>query len=333
MTLMETTMLTRRQLLSLAAFSIASPPFGLSRIASAQIGMVKLVVGFQAGGGFDSITRIVAEQLRTHLQETVIVENKPGAAGRLAVDAVKNAAADGSMLLVTPSPVLTLAPHTAAGARFDPMHDLVTVARLASFDYGFAVSAATNITTLEQYIDAVRKDESLGAYGTPGVGLTPHFVGMILGRETGLELLHVAYKGTAPALQDAMGNQVPAVCATAPSLVAGHKSGRIRVLATTGATRNPDLPDVPTFAEAGINNLTIEDWAVLSAPSGTPAALVDKLNQAVMALLADPKLQQQFKQQGFYPAGLSALAATSLLKSDYDNWETIVKSVGFKGAE
>lgn len=326
-------MLTRRQLLSLASLSLAGSTFGLGRLALAQTGMVKLVVGFQAGGGFDSITRIVAEQLRTQLQQTVIVENKPGAAGRLAVDAVKSAAADGSMLLVTPSPVLTLAPHTAANARFDPIRDLVTVARLASFDYGFAVSAATDITSLEQYIAAVRQNTNLGAYGSPGVGLTPHFVGMILGREAGLELLHVAYKGTAPALQDAMGNQVPAVCATAPALVAGHKSGRIRVLATTGANRNPDLPDVPTFAESGINNLTIEDWAVLSAPAGTPAAVVAQLNDAVMASLADPTLQQQFKQQGFYPAGLSADAATRLLQSDYDHWETMVKAVGFKGAE
>src|SRR3546814_2863787 len=121
---------------------------------------------------------------------------------------------------------------------------------------------------------------------------------MILCREAGLDLLHVPDKGTAPALQDAMGNQVPAVCATAPALVAGHKSGRIRVLATTGTKRNPDLPDVPTFAESGFKSLIIEDWAVLSAPRGTPVAVVEKLNKAVLESLSDPALQQQFKRQG-----------------------------------
>ncbi len=324
-------MTTRRQFLSFAAAAAAGSSLGLSRFAAAQSGVTKLMVGFQAGGGFDAMARIVAEQLQKHQQKTFIVENKPGAAGRLAVDTVRRSAPDGSVLLVTPSPVLTLAPHTEGDVAFDPLRDLTTIARLASFDYGFAVSAALNVSTLQEYIDAVRKDGRLGAYGSPGVGLTPHLVGMILGREAGIEMLHVPYKGTAPALQDVMGNQIPAVCATAPALVAGHKSGRIRVLATTGSKRNPDLPDVPTFTEAGLKNLTIEDWAVLSAPAGTPAEVVDALSQAVQASLTDSKLQQQFKQQGFYPAGLSADAATALLKSDYEQWKTLVKAVGFKG--
>ena len=326
-------MTTRRQVLTLATLSLLTSAFGLSRTASAQARTTKLVVGFQAGGGFDSIARIVADRLRVQLTSPVIVENRPGAGGRLAVDNVRNAVADGSVLLVTPSPVLTLAPHTETGTSYDPLRDLLTVARLASFDYGFAVSAATNITSLEQYIDAVRKDESLAAYGTPGVGLTPHFVGMILGREMELNLLHVAYKGTAPALQDAMGNQIPAVCATAPALVAGHNSGRIRVLATTGAKRNPDLPDVPTFTEAGVKNLVIEDWAVLSAPAGTPDAVLKRLNEAVAISLDDPTLQQQFKMQGFYPAATSIEQATALLKSDYENWGAVVKALEFKGVD
>lgn len=324
-------MTTRRHFLSFAAAAAAGSALGWGRPAAAQAGVTKLFVGFQAGGGFDALARIVAEQLQKHEGKTFIVENKPGAAGRLAVDSVRRSAPDGSVLLVTPSPVLTLAPHTESDVAFDPLRDLVTIARLASFDYGFAVSAALNVSTLQDYIDAVRKDGKLGAYGSPGVGLTPHLVGMILGREAGIELLHVPYKGTAPALQDAMGNQVPAVCATAPALVAGHKSGRIRVLATTGSQRNPDLPDVPTFTESGLKDLVIEDWAVMSAPVGTPAPVVDALSKAVLASLTDPKLQQQFKQQGFYPAGLAAEAAAALLKSDYEQWKTLVKALDFKG--
>src|SRR3546814_17517119 len=127
-----------------------------------------------------------------------------------------------------------------------------------------------------------------------------------------------------------MGNQVPAVCATAPALVAGHKSGRIRVLSTTGTKRNPDLPDVPTFAESGFKSLIIEDWAVLSAPRGTPVAVVEKLNKAVLESLSDLALQQQFKRQGFFPAGLSAAAASALLNYDSENWKVLVHEGGFQ---
>jgi tripartite-type tricarboxylate transporter receptor subunit TctC len=327
---METTLITRRKFISLASCSVAALAGGLVKPVFAQSGMTKLFVGFQAGGGFDAIARALSEGLRTQLNSTVIVENKPGAAGRLAVETVARAAADGSTLLVTPSSVLTLFPHTVSKLPYDPLRDLVQIARLASFDYGFAVNTSSNITTLKQYINAVKANKDLGAYGTPGAGLTPHFIGMILARETGSSLLHVPYKGTAPAIQDLMGNQVPAVCATAPALVTGHKSGRLRVLATTGAKRNPDLPDVPTFAEAGVNNLLIEEWAALSAPAGTPKDTVERLNKAVLASLADPKLQSQFKLQGFYPAGSSSDEAGRLLKSEYDNWKSAVKALNFK---
>lgn len=324
---------SRRQFISAASIFLSGLAAGLPKELLAQSNMTKVLVGFQAGGGFDSITRIVADRLKGGLNGIVLVENKPGAAGRLAVETVKNAQPDGMTLLVTPSPVLTLAPHTAVKINFDPLRDLAVVARLASFDYGFAVNAATGITSLKQYVDAVRKNRQLGAYGTPGAGLTPHFVGMILSREAKLEMLHVPYKGTAPALQDTMGNQVPAICATAPALVSGHRSGRIRVLAVTGGKRNPDLPDVPTFAEAGFPHLTLEDWAVMAAPANTPKATVDRLNKLVLAALAEPRLQEQFKLQGFNPSGLSPEEATALLKTDYENWRAIVRQVGFKETE
>ncbi|MFL6719706.1 MAG: tripartite tricarboxylate transporter substrate-binding protein [Burkholderiaceae bacterium] len=292
--------------------------------------MTKLLVGFQAGGGFDAIARALGEGLRSQLNSTVIVENKPGAAGRLAAESVARAPADGSTLLVTPSSVLTLFPHTVSKLPYDPLRDLVQVARLASFDYGFAINTSSNITTLRQYIDAVKANKELGAYGTPGAGLTPHFIGMILARETGTPLLHVPYKGTAPAIQDLMGNQIPAVCATAPALVTGHRSGRLRVLATTGSKRNPDLPDVPTFAETGVRNLLIEEWAALSAPAGMAKDTVDRLSKAALAALADSKLQAQFKLQGFYPARSSPEEAALLLKAEYDRWKSAVRVLDFK---
>ena len=326
-------MVTRRQVLSLASFSMATLATGLAKPVLAQASLTKLLVGFQAGGGFDSLARALGEQLRTRLDHTVLVENKPGAGGRLAIETVKRAAPDGNTLLVTPSSVLTLFPNTVSKPTYDPLRDLATIARLASFDYGFAVGAHTNITSLQQYIDAVKKDKELGAYGSPGTGLTPHFVGMLLARETGANLLHVPYKGTAPALQDVMGKQIPGVCATAPALVAGHKAGWLRVLATTGAKRNPDLPDVPTFAEAGVKNLEIEEWAALCAPAGTTPQTVARLNKAVLASLQDPRLQQQFKAQGFYAAGASPEEAARLLKAEFDNWKSVVKSVGFKETE
>lgn len=327
---METILINRRKFLSLTSCSVALLATGMIKPAFAQSSMTRLFVGFQAGGGFDAIARALGESLRSQLNSTVIVENKPGAAGRLAVETVARAPADGTSLLVTPSSVLTLFPHTVSRLPYDPLHDLVQVAQLASFDYGFAVNTSSNITTLKQYVDAVKANKDLGAYGTPGAGLTPHFIGMILARETGSNLLHVPYKGTAPAIQDLMGNQVPAVCATAPALVAGHKSGRLRVLATTGSRRNPDLHEVPTFAEAGVKNLLIEEWAALSAPAGTPKDTVEKLNKAVLAALAEPRLKSQFKLQGFYASGSSPDEAQRLLKSEYENWKSAARALNFK---
>lgn len=322
-------MVTRRQVLSLGSITAASLAAGITGPVFAQGNTTSMLVGFQAGGGLDFIARALAEKLRTHVGGTVLVENKPGGAGRIAVDTLKKARPDGLTLLVTPAPVLTLLPHIGR-VGYDPLKDVTPIARLATFDYGFAVSTSTNVTSLQQYIEAVKKNKELGNYGSPGSGLVPHFVGIMLARATGVDLLHVPYKGTSPAVQDLIGNHIPAVCATAPALAAAHKTGKLRVLATSGAKRNPDLPDVPTFAEAGIKDLVIDDWAGLFAPANMPKEQVEKLSKAVQAALADPSLQAAFKTQGFYAAGTSAAETMQLLKTGYEGWKPVAKASGFK---
>jgi len=305
---------------------------GLPARAFAADDVIRLMVGFQAGGGLDLVARALSAQLNNGrlANSKSIVENKPGAAGRLAASLVAHGPKDGSQLLVTPSPVLTLFPHTIASVPYDPLHDFAAVGSLAKFDYAFAVATDTHITSLKQYIRQAKDNKKLQTFGSPGIGLTPDFVGMMLARANGFKLLHVGYKGTAPALQDLMGGQIAAVCATTPALATAQKTGRLRVLATTGARRSPELPDVPTFQEEGIKDLVLEDWFGLFARAGTPNDVIASLNKAVQASLADKKLQSQFKTQGFEVAGGTPEEAQSLLNDDYEKWASIVKAVGYK---
>jgi tripartite-type tricarboxylate transporter receptor subunit TctC len=323
-------MVTRRHFLSLASLSLASLAGGLPKSVLADDEITRFVVGFQAGGGMDLIARVLAAQWNTRSNKNAIVENKPGAAGRLAASLVKRAPQDGSMLLITPSPVLTLFPHTLRKIPYDPLRDFAPVTALAKFDYAFAVSSSTKITSLKQYLDLAKNNKDLQTFGSPGIGLTPDFVGMMLARAGGFKLLHVGYKGTAPALQDLMGGQISTMSATTPAMATAQKTGKIRVLATTGDQRSPELPDVPTFKELGIKDLVMEDWVGMLAPAGTPKKQVDEINRIVVASLADPKLQSQYKTQGFQPAGGTPEQTAELLKVGYDRWAEIVKTVDFK---
>ena len=326
-------MFTRRHFLStsLSAASLAAGVAG--RPAGAQANVTRLYVGFAVGGGVDLAARALADQLKSQLPETVIVENKTGAGGQIAVETVKRSAPDGMSLLMTPSSVLTLYPHTKIKVPYDPIADLTQVARVASIDFGFAVHPSLNVTSLHQYVEEAKKKRQLGNYGSPGAGLTPHFVGMMLARAAGLDMLHVPYRGTAAALADLVANQISAVSSTAATLVAGHRAGQWRILATSGKTRNPDLPDVPTFAEAGFDVPVVEDWTSLSVPTATPKSVVEKLNKEVLSTLADPKLIEQFRRQGFYPAGTSPDETARLLKADHDMWKEVVQKLGFVPTE
>jgi tripartite-type tricarboxylate transporter receptor subunit TctC len=311
------------RLLALLALVAAAP-------ALAQDGVVKIVLGYPAGATSDILSRVLAEHMRGTLGRAVIVENKPGAGGRIANDTVKAAPADGSTLLLTPVASMAIFPHSYAGQlRYDPFNDFVPVAHLANFQLGLGVASAVPAATLGDYVNAVKKDPKLGFYASAAPGSIPHFFGVMFGREAGIELVHVPYKGTAAAMQGIAAGEVSAISTVAADIATLVKGGKARLLAVSGEKRFALLPDVPTFREAGYDLVALP-WYALFAPAGTPQAAVDALSRAAVAAVRDRALHARLERLGLEPTGLAPAELARILKADYERWGPVIRASGFK---
>jgi tripartite-type tricarboxylate transporter receptor subunit TctC len=309
--------------LLLLAFMVAQP-------ALAQEGVVRMVLGYPAGATSDILSRVVAEHMRGSLGRAVIVENKPGAGGRIANDVVKAAAADGSTLLMTPVASMAIFPHSFAGQlRYDPFKDFVPVAHLANFQLGLGVEASVPAKTLAEYVAAVKKDPKLGFYASAAPGSIPHFFGVMFAREAGIELTHVPYKGTAAAMKAIAGSEVSAISTVAADIATLVKGGRARLLAVSGEKRFSLMPDVPTFKEAGYDLVALP-WYALFAPAGTPESTIDALSRAAIAAIHDPAVRPRLEQMGLEPTGLEPTELARILKADYEKWGPVIRASGFK---
>lgn len=321
-------MLTRRRLLMTSSLIAAG---ALGRAAQAEVldKTVRIIVGFPAGGGTDVIARIVAEQLRGSYAPAVIVDNRPGAAARIAVDYVKRAEPDGSVLLFTPDFPLTVYPHSYRKLDYDPLRDLVAVSPCAksmlTVSAGPAVPAT--VKTLPDLVAWFRSHPDKAQYATTSPGATPHFVGVMLAHAAKLDLMPVHYQGGAPALQDLLGGHIP-ISINPISETLPFRNAGIRILAVTGAERSRFLPDVPTMSEQGYK-VVVQSWLGLFAPAKTPAATVDRLNQAVKTAVAAPALVASLSKIGNEPAYATPAQFAATVKADLDAWGPVVKASGF----
>ena len=298
--------------------------------AAAQEGVVRIVLGFPAGATSDILSRLVADQMRGTLGRPVIVENKAGAGGQIANEVVKAAAPDGSTLLITPVATMAIFPHSFAGRlRYDPFKDFVPVAHLSNFQLGFGVNANVPAKTLAEYVAAVKKDPKLGFYASAAPGSIPHFFGVMFGKAAGIQLTHVPYKGTAPAMQALAGGEVAAISTVAADIGTLVKSGKARLLAVSGASRAAAFPDVPTFKESGYDLVALP-WYAMFAPAGTPKAVVDKTAKAAIAAIHDPGVHAKLEQMGLEPTGLGPEELAKILKADYEKWGPPIRASGFK---
>lgn len=244
----------------LAAGALAMAP----ALAGAQQGTLKIVVGYPAGATSDTLTRIVAEHMAGTLKQTVIVENKAGAGGRIANELVKAAPADGSTLLMTPVATMGIFPHSYAGQlRYDPFTDFAPVAHLSNFQVGLGVANTVPAKTLQEYVAWVKADPAKNSfYGSAAPGSIPHFFGVMFGRSAGLNLSHVPYKGTAAAMQAVAGGEIPALSTVTADIRTLVQGGRARLLAVAGDQRDLAFPEVPTFKEQGYD-LVAKPWYAL----------------------------------------------------------------------
>src|SRR3954469_3724505 len=264
----------RRHFAALAAASLAAPA------ALAQDRTTRIWVGFPPGGSADVIARLLADKLKTSLGQTVLVENKPGAAGRLVLGELKRMAPDGQNLVLSPSGALVIAPWLYPNLPYDPIKDFTPISRLVTFDFAVTAGPGAPAGDLKSVLAWMKANPGKASYATSGAGTVQHFAGQLLGQATGVTLTHVAYRGGAPAAQDLIGGQVPLMVDTASETIEHHKSGKVRIIAVTGEQRTKALADVPTLRESGIN-VSADAFFGLYGPAGMPADVVARLDRAV----------------------------------------------------
>jgi len=320
----------RRGLLRLAAALLLAPAALHSSPAGAQLGgePTRIIFPFAAGGSGDALARLMAEHLRVALDQPVIVENRVGAQGRIGVQAVKAAAADGKTLLLIPVAPMSVYQHVYKTLAYDPIGDFQPVAQVATFDFGLAVGPQVPAKTLKELVDWVKANPAQGSYGTPAAGTLPHFFAVSFARTAGLDLRHVGYRGSAGALTDLVAGQVPIVVTTTSDLLEQHKAQRIRVLATSDTQRSPFLPDVPTFREAGYD-IQGRGWYGVFVPAKTASDVVERLNKAIVAAVQTPAVKERLLAFGLLPTGTSAAELGRIQKADSELWAPAVKASGF----
>jgi tripartite-type tricarboxylate transporter receptor subunit TctC len=299
--------------------------------AQAQVDKpVKLLVGFAPGGSADIAARLLADRMKDDLKQTVTVENKPGAGGRIAAEMLKNAPADGATLLLTPIVVPVLAPMVFSSLRYDPQVDFAPVAHVANFQFALSVNAAHPAKNMQELLAWFKANPAAANYGTPGPGSLPHFFGVMISRGAALDLVHVPYNGGGPLMNAVIGNQVSSGIDTLVDQIEMHRSGKVRLLASSGAQRSPLLPEVPTFSEAGLKGVEGTSWFAVYAPAKTPDTTVRQLNAAINRALAVPELRERFGKLGLEPTGGSPADLSAVMKRDTERWGPVVKASGFK---
>jgi tripartite-type tricarboxylate transporter receptor subunit TctC len=274
------------------------------------------------------MTRMVAEKMQTSLGQSVIVENRTGAAGQIAMNALKNSPADGSVLVMTPLVTVVTAPHIQK-LPYDPFKDFVPVAHAANFLFSFAMGPATPAKDLKSYVGLVKKDPKYANYASAATGSLPHFFSLLFAEKAGLKLNHIGYRGTANAMTDLLGGQIAAFMGTVSDVAPQHNAGKIVAVATSGATRSKHLPGVPTFKELGYN-IEGGGWYAAYAPKGTPPAVVERLSQAIIAALNQPDVRQRLDNYGMEATGYGPTGLAAIHKRDYNQWGPVIKASGFK---
>jgi len=311
------------QLAALAAATLAVPA------VLAQDKTLKILVGFPPGGSVDVIARLLADKLRVSLGQNVIVDNKPGAGGRVALGEVKRAAPDGQTLCLSPSGALVIQPWLYSNLGYDPIKDFSMVSRVTTFDFAVTAGPGAPAGDIKAVLAWMKANPGKANYATSGAGTVPHFAGQLLAQAAGVPMTHVAYRGGAPAAQDLIGGQVPLMVDTASETLEHHKAGKVRILAVTGEQRSKTLPDVPTLKESGIN-VAADAFFGLYGPAGMAPDVVARIDRAVAEALRAPEVQEKIVGFGLVPshAGPAELAATQA--AHLKRWEAPIKASGFK---
>jgi tripartite-type tricarboxylate transporter receptor subunit TctC len=291
-------------------------------------GPIKIVFPFAAGGSGDGLARLMAEHLRISLNESVIVENRTGAQGRIGVQAVKSAPPDGKTILLTPIAPVSIYQHVYKSLDYDAFKDLAPISQVATFDFALAVAPRVPAKSLKELVAWLKANPDEGSYGIPAAGSLPHFFGVSFARAANLDLRSVGYRGSAAAMIDLIGGQIPIIVTTTSDVLENHRAGAIRVLATSDRNRSPFLPDIPTFKELGYN-IEGSGWYAFYAPAGTPAAAIERINKGLVDAVRTKEVKDRLLAFGLQPTGTTPAELDRIQREDSKLWEPAVKASGF----
>jgi tripartite-type tricarboxylate transporter receptor subunit TctC len=327
---MNVTKLFQASLLAMCLSASASSYAQGAAAAAYPAKSVRLLVGFAPGGGTDSAARTIAVKLSELLGQTVVVDNRPGAGGNIAADAVANAAPDGYTIGLANIGSLAVNPHMPDGTPYKTLKDFAMISNGVTFGNILVVRTDSNIKTLTDYIAAAKNKEKPLFYGSPGLGSAGHLAGELLQARTGTFAEHINYKGGGPAMTALLAGDIQAIFASAPTAIPQVKGGKLRALAVTGAQRSQALPDVPTVAELGFPGYQATTWYSFVAPARTPDAIVKKLNEAIVAALRDPKTIERLETQAMEPDPSTSEQMRAFVEKEYETWGDVVRKLQLK---
>jgi tripartite-type tricarboxylate transporter receptor subunit TctC len=292
--------------------------------------VLRMIVPLPAGSTSDFVARTLAERLREGGGAPVVIDNRPGASGRIAVDALKSAPPDGATVLLAPIAVPVVGPLVFRNQTYDPAKDLAPVAQVSTYEFALAVAAGHPARSAPELLAWARAHPARASIGNPGAGSLPHFLGFMLARAAGVELVQVAYKSVGVLEAELMSGELASGVSALSDFVALHRAGKLRVLATSGEKRAAPLPEVATFREQGYPALVVVGWHAVFAPAGTPTPAIEELAAAIQAALRAPELRARFTALGLEPTGTSPQALAAIIAEDTARWRPIVDAAGFR---
>lgn len=313
---------TRRALL---AATLATPALAQAQAPWAPTRPIRFVVPFPAGGATDVVARVLAERLQETLGQPVVVENRTGAGGNIGVENVVRSAPDGTTLLMGTTGTLTVNPHLYSTLGFDPLRDLAPVSMAFTTDHVLVVNPAVPARTAQEFLALVRARPGALSYGSAGSGSSTHTVPELFRLAARVDIAHVPYRGSAPALNDLVAGNVQVMLDQIPSAIGQIQGGRVRALAVTGARRSPLLPEVPTLAEIGLPEAQATSWGAVMAPGGTPAPIVLRLSAAIRDALAQASVRERLAAAGADGVASTPEELATFLREETAKWARVVR--------
>jgi tripartite-type tricarboxylate transporter receptor subunit TctC len=290
-------------------------------------GPIKIVVPYPAGGGSDVVARLIADKLKDSLGQTVIVENKPGAGGRIGTEYVKGQPADGATMLAVNPALFVVAPVVFSKLAYDPDADFAPVSIVSTYQFCVSVPATSTVKDVKGLIDWIKKNPNQANYGSPAAGSLPHFFGLMIGKAAGVEMVHSSYNGSGPLVTALIGNQIP-MGVDAYDTQSAYHPDKIRILATAGTARKKT--DIPTFKEQGFSEIESVGWNAIVVPAKTPKPVIDKLSAAIAKAVKSPDVVEKIQGLGSDAVGSTPEEFSATLKKDRERWVPIIKASGFK---